>query len=131
MCRKIKRFDDLRIVLPRLCADHAGGGGVGVLMRFIPAKPVHQVFGDHQKIRHAVEPPGEFVGIELIDRIERLKLNAGTAIQFGKRHSFVHLFDRRFGTAVAVCIDRIDRLIVFEQYVIHAPGIDRKRLDFI
>ena len=60
---------------------HACGCGIGVLMRLYTAKAVHQVFRDHQKIRHAVESSRSLVRIQLIYGIERLKLNARVPVE--------------------------------------------------
>ena len=60
---KVERFYDLRIVFPRFRADHAAGGGIGVLVGFHPREPVQEVFRDHKEVRDAVQPPGFLIRI--------------------------------------------------------------------
>ena len=128
--RQAECFDDRRIILPRLGAHHAAGRGVGIFMGFDAAEPVHQVFRYHQKVCHAAEPSAELVRIELIDGVEGLKLNAGTAIEFCKRDFVVHLKSQRLRAAVTVGIAGINRFIPLHEYVIHAPGIYGEAFDF-
>ena len=81
MLRQVQRPDDFPVVLPGSRADHPAGGGVGVLVAFHAAQPVHQVFRYQQKIRHALQPAGEFVRVQLVDGVERLELNPCTPVE--------------------------------------------------
>ena len=88
------------------------------------AEPVQQVFGHQQEIRHAREPPGLQVGVQLIHGIERLELDARAPIQFRKGHFVVHLGDDRFRAPVTIGVTGQDGLIAPHQHIVHAPGVD-------
>ena len=126
---ELERRKDDGVVFARFRADHAAGGGVGVLVGLHAAEPVHQILRDHQKVRHALEPPGELVRIELIDRVEGLELDAGAAVKPGEGDLLMHLRDDRLGAPVAVGVAGADRLVAAQQHVVHAPGVDRQALD--
>ena len=127
--RQIQSRDDVRIVFSGFCADHAAGGGVGVFVALDAAEPIHQVFGDHQKVRCPLKLPGEIVSIQLVNRVEGLELNSGAAIQLRKGHFLMHLFNNRFRAPVPIGVAGQDGLIMFHQHVIHSPGIDGQTFD--
>ena len=82
--RETKRGNNLRVKFSGFGADHTGRGCVGVLLGLDAAELPEEILRDHEKIRHAVQPPGQLVGIELIDAVERLELAAGSGIQLRK-----------------------------------------------
>ena len=112
------------VKFPGLGIDHAHGGGVGEFLRLGAAELVHQIFGNHQKIRDPFQPPCFLIGIELIDGIEGLELAAGMAVQLGEGHFFMHLGNDRLGAAVPVGVHRPDFFLALQQHIVHAPGID-------
>ena len=94
-------------------------------MCFYTAQPVHQILGNHQKVRDAFQPAGGFVGIKLVNGVERLKLDPCFAVQFGKRNLLMDSVDYFLCTGVAVCVTGHNRFITLQQNIIHAPGINR------
>ena len=99
-------------------------------MAFCAAQPVHQVFRHHQEIGDAVQPTGQLIGIQLIDCIERLKLDPGAPIQLRKADLLMYFRDNRFRPAVPVSITGQHRFTALHQHIIHAPGIDGQAFDF-
>ena len=93
MFRQIQCLDDSGIVFSRFRVHHPACGGVCILVAFRTAKAVHQVFRNHQEIGDALKPSGQFVGIQLIDGVEGLKLDAGIPVQACKADFFMHLRD--------------------------------------
>ena len=109
---------------------HARSGSVGEFLRLCTAEPVHQVFGDHQKVGDAFQPPLAVVVIELIQRVEGLELAAGVAIQFAEGHLPVDFRDYRFGAAVPIGVDRHNLPVALHQDIVNPPGVNGKRSNF-
>ena len=129
MLRQAERLDDGGIVFAGLGGDHAAGGGVGVLVSFHAAELPEQILRHHQKVRHAVQPAGLLVRIELINGVEGLELDAGLPIQAGKADLLMYLRDHRFCTAVPVGVAGEELLVAPEQHIVHAPGVDGQAFD--
>lgn len=66
-----------------------------------------------------------FKGEQLIERVERLTLNAGTGIDLGRIHNLVGNSVDAVSAGIAVG-DRIanDLVVLVEQHEVNAPGID-------
>ena len=129
MLRQAQRLDDGRVVFAGLSVDHAACGSVGVLVGLDAAELVHEVFGDEQEVSHAVQPPGLFVAIELIERVERLELDARVPVEPREADFAVYLRDNRFGAAVTVGVAGHDLRIAAQQHIVHAPCVDGEALD--
>ena len=86
MCRKTQTFNDLLIESQRLVVDHTGGRRIGEFFFLHAGESVHQIFRDHQEVRRMIEPSLFLIVVELIDRIERLKLTARVFIELFKRN---------------------------------------------
>ena len=127
--RQAQSFENLRVVLPGLGVYEPGGGSVGVLPRLYAAELPQQIFRDHQKVLGFGQPPGCFVGVQLINAVEGLELDAGACIELRKGQDAVNFGNDRLRPAVAVSVDRINRLIVFQQHIINGPCINGKALD--
>jgi len=82
--RQAQSFENLRVVFPGLGVHKAGGGGVGVLPRFHAAELPQQILRDHQKVLGLRQPSVFFVGIQLINAVEGLELDAGACIELRK-----------------------------------------------
>ena len=89
-----------------------------------------QIFRDHQKVLGLCQPPGCFVGIQLINAVEGLELDAGACIKIFKRQNAVHLIQHCLRPIVAVGVDRGEGLAVFQQHIVHRPCVDGKALNF-
>ena len=118
-----------RVVLLGLGVHKPGGGGVGVLPRLHAAQLPQQVFRNHQKVLGLRQPPGYFVGIQLINAVEGLELDAGACIKRFKRQNAVHLIQHCLHPIVAVGVDRGEGLTIFQQHIVHRPGVDGKALN--
>ena len=127
--RQAQSFENLRVVLFGLGVHKAGGGGIGVLAGFHAAQLPQQIFRDHQKVLGLGQPPGCFVGVQLINAVEGLELDAGALVKLFKGQDAVYFGNDRLRPAVAVSVDRINRLIVFQQHIINGPCINGKALD--
>jgi len=127
--RQTQCFENFRVILLGLCVDKAGGGSIGVLAGLHAAELPEQIFRDHQEIFGLLQPPGLFVCVQLINAVERLELDTGVRIERFKRQDAVYFGNDRLRPAVAVGVDRINRLVVFQQHIIDRPCINRKALD--
>ena len=127
--RQPQSLQNFRVVFFGLGVHKAGGGGVGVLPRLYAAELPQQVFRDHQKVLGLRQPPGFFVGIQLINAVEGLELDAGALVKLRKGQDAVDFGDDRLGPAVPVGVDRGERLPVFQQHIIHRPCVDGKALN--
>ena len=87
--RQAQSFENLRVVLPGLGVHESGGGGVGVLPCLYAAQLPQQIFRDHQKVLGFGQPPGFFVGIQLINAVEGLELDAGALVKLRKGQNAV------------------------------------------
>ena len=127
--RQAKRLQNFRVIFPGLSIHKAGGGGIGVLAGFHAAQFPQQIFRDHQKVLGLCQPSGFFVSVQLINAVEGLELDAGALVKLFKGQDAVYFGNDRLRPAVAVSVDRINRLIVFQQHIINGPCINGKALD--
>ena len=128
--RQAQSFENLRVVLFGLSVYESGGGGVGVLPCLYAAELPQQIFRDHQKVFGLCQPPGFFVGIQLINAVEWLELDAGACIELRKGQNAVDFGDHGLRSVVPVGVDRVEGLTVFQQHIVHRPGINGKALNF-
>ena len=126
---QLQCFNDGRIIFSGLCADHPRCGGIRVLVTLYAAQFIHQVFWNHQEVCDALQPAGKLVGIQLIDRIEGLKLDSRTPVKLRKDDSVMHSRNHSFRPAVTVGIAGQDFLIFLHQHIIYCPGINRQAFD--
>ena len=112
--RQAQRLQDLRVVFPGLGIHKAGGGGVGVLPRLYAAELPQQIFRDHQKVLGFSQPPDFFVGIQLINAVEGLELDAGALVKLRKWQNAVDFGDHGLCPVVPVGVDRVEGLTVFQ-----------------
>ena len=128
--RQAQSLQYFRVVLLGLGVHKPSGGGVGVLPRLHAAQLPQQVFRNHQKVLGLRQPPGFFVGIQLINAVEGLELDAGACIKRFKRQNAVHLIQHGLRPVVPVGVDRGEGLAVFQQHIVHCPCVDGKALNF-
>ena len=127
--RQAQSFENLRVVLFGLSVHESGGGGVGVLPCLYAAELPQQIFRDHQKVLGLCQPPDFFVGIQLINAVEGLELDAGACIELRKGQNAVDFGDHCLRPVVPVGVDRVEGLAVFQQHIVHRPGVDGKALN--
>ena len=127
--RQTQSLQDFRVVLSGQGIHKAGGGGIGVLPRLHAAEPPQQVLRDHQKVLSFGQPPGFFVGIQLINAVEGLELDTGALIKLLKGQNAVHLIQYGVRPVIPVGVDRVEGLPIFQQHIVHRPCVDRKALD--
>ena len=127
--RQAQSFENLRVVLFGLSVHESGGGGVGVLPCLYAAELPQQIFRDHQKVLGLRQPPGFFVGIQLINAVEGLELDAGALVKLRKGQNAVDFGDHGLCPVVPVGVDRVEGLTVFQQHIVHRPCVDGKALD--
>ena len=127
--RQPQSLQNFRVVFLGLGVHKPGGGGVGVLPRLHAAELPQQVFRDHQKVFGLRQPTGFFVGIQLINAVEGLELDAGALVELRKGQNVVDFGNHRLRPAVPVGVDRGEGLTVFQQHIVHRPCVDRKALD--
>ena len=111
------------VVFARSGVHQPRRGGVCVLVALDARELIHQILRNHQEIRHAVESARELVGIELIDSIERLELNAGVSVKAGEGDYFVHSGDDPLCAAIAVGEAGHDLRVALHEHVINAPRV--------
>ena len=112
-----------------VCADQCRCTGVGILIGGHAAEQVVEVVRHHQEGPGGCQLLGVFLleGHKLVDRIERLVLDAGAGIMLGKGQA-VLLFKRladALGALIAVghgIADALPRLV--QQNEIHRPGVN-------
>ena len=110
--RQAQRLQDLRVVLPGLGVYEPGGGGVGVLPCLYAAELPQQIFRDHQKVLGLCQPPDFFVGIQLINAVEGLELDAGALVKLRKGQNAVDFEDCCMRPVVPVGVDRVEGLVI-------------------
>src|ERR1035437_6941585 len=85
-----------------------------------------QVVGNHQQMARLAEPIRLLIrhGCELIQRIERLKLDTGFSVNLRRRNTGCHSLDHPLRPAVAITDRSTDApQLRIEQDVIYAPAI--------
>ena len=70
------------------------------------------------------------VGVQLIDAVEGLELDAGACIELRKGQNAVDFGDHCLRPVVPVGVDRVEGLTVFQQHIVHRPGVNGKALNF-
>ena len=122
-----KARKDLGVPRALLGVEHAGSARVGVLVGLDAGQTPVEIVGDHQEGTSCLELLGMLVleGEQLIERVERLTLNAGAGIDLGRIHNLVGNFVDAVSAGIAVG-DRItdDLVVLIEQHEINTPGID-------
>ena len=127
--RQTQLFDQCIVPVPAVRAHQRRGAGVRVLIGGHAAEQVVQVIGHHQERFGG----GQLLRVlfferhQLVDRVERLVLDAGAGVVVGKGQA-VFLFQRladALGALVAVGDGVADALIVrIQQHKIDGPGVD-------
>ena len=112
--RQAQSFENLRVVFFGLSVHESGGGGVGVLPCLYAAELPQQIFRDHQKVLGLCQPPGFFVGIQLINAVEGLELDAGALVKLRKGQNAVDFGNHGLCPVVPVGVDRVEGLTVFQ-----------------
>ena len=125
-----QHIDQLVIPVIGLRTDQLPGRSLCILVHLHACKQEVKIVRDHQdRLRlFQIFRMGLFHRHELIDRIEDLLLDAGPRIQIILRDHFIDFLIHSLCAAVTVS-DRIaqDMVILIEQHVIHAPGINSHR----
>lgn len=116
-------------VLSRVDVHERARGGVGVFFFLDARKVVRKVLGHHQKIGRVVESARFKVGIQLVNRVERMILNTRFGVNFARGKQGFHFFRRFFAAFVAVSVARLYNLVAAHKHVVHAPGVDSERFD--
>ncbi len=103
------------------------GGGVGVLPVKLARQAIVQIVGDHQRVGDLLFPVRLSLaqGAELIEGIERQKLNAGAGVNRLFAQLAQRLLHHAVGAFVAIAhrfADAVARFI--QQHHIDAPGVD-------
>ena len=88
--RQSQSRNDFRIKLAGYGIHNACGCCICKLLGFFTAKFPNEVFGYHKKIRDTVKPTRNFIRIQLINTVKRLKLTAGAFVEPCKRNFFVY-----------------------------------------
>ena len=65
----------------------------------------------------------------MINAVEGLELDAGALVKLFKGQDAVYFGNDRLRPAVAVSVDRVEGLTVFQQHIVHRPCVDGKALD--
>ena len=110
--------------------EHASSARVGVLVGLNAGQTPVKIVRNHQEGASRLELLGMLVfkGEQLIERVERLTLNAGTGIDLSRIHNLVGNFVDAVRAGITVG-DRIanDLVVLVEQHEVNAPGIDTDR----
>ena len=130
-CRGASRLERSSIPGTRAGVDEVRGGGVGVFVDHVAREQVIQVFGHHEEAVCRLKLIGMLGGQrrQLVDRVERLALNARGTVQVLQADARVHVGGDvvRAGIAIRHRIADASTLSV-DQDEIHAPGVDADRL---
>ena len=129
--RQAQSGNDLFVKFQSIGIRHASSGSVSEFLSLCPTEPVHQVFGNHQKVCDAFQSPLTFVGIELIQRIKGLKLASRMAVQSRKRHLLMDFRNYIFCSVIPIGNDRKHLLVAFQQHIVHSPSVDGKASYFV
>ncbi len=131
LLRQSQPGHNLRVNFSGFGIHHAHCGGICVLFGFHSAELIQQVFRHHQKIRDALEPPGELVRIKLVYTVEGLKLDSRASVQLRERNNSVYLGNGSFCATVPVSVNRKDLFVALHQHIVYTPSVNGHTLDRI
>ena len=123
LLRQSQRGNQLFVVLSGSGVYQSARRGVGVLVQHFACQAVSKVLRHHKEVRHPRKSPVHLVVIQLVHRVEGLKLYSRTPVQFRKRYKFVHFVDVVGGALVTVGKTRQNALLSAHKHVIHAPRV--------
>ena len=128
--RKPECVDDFFAEPARFHVHERARGGVCVFLFLYAREVIREVFGHHQKVGSRFEPARFKVGIQLINRVERVVLNTRFGVNFARGKNIFHFCRGFFAALVAVGVTGQNRFVAAHKDVIHAPCVDRERFDF-